>query len=305
MLRHGLLRGSFVPDRSQRELRELVRYRRSMIRNRATEVNRLQKVLEGANIKLSSVISDVTGVSGTAILQVIVEGVADPTRLARLGNSRLKASREELAEALEGVVGTHQRMLLGVIIRHIEYLDSEVAVLDKEVEKRMCPVAEEVKAIDAIPGVGRRTAEEILSETGTDMSRFPSADHITSWAKICPGSNESAGKQKSGRTGKGNPWLRAALVGAAWAAVRTKGAYYAQRYRQLSARRGKKRAVFAIARSILVAIYHILKRGTPYHELGEDYLLNLNRDHLMHAAIRRLEKLGYQVQVSETTPAAT
>ena len=212
LLQHGLLTSSFVPDRAQRELRELVRYRRKLVQTRSSEVQRLQKVLEGANLKLSSVISDVTGVSGMAILNAIVEGETDPETLASFGNERLKASKEELAEALDGIQGDHQRMLLKSQFRHIEFLNQELERLDHEVAKRTVPFATELKTVDDIPGIGRRGAEDILAEIGTDMNQFPSDAHLSSWAKVSPGSNESAGKKKSGRTGKGNPWLRSALV---------------------------------------------------------------------------------------------
>jgi len=294
LLQHGLLTSSFVPDRAQRELRELVRYRRRLVQTRSSEVQRLQKVLEGANLKLASVISDVTGVSGMAILTAIIEGETDPAILAALGGARLKASKEELTEALDGIQGHHQRMLLKSQFRHIQFLNDELKRLDEEVAKRTLPFLEAVQVLDEIPGIGRRGAEDILAEIGTDMDQFPSDAHIASWAKVSPGSNESAGKKKSCRTGKGNPWLRSALVEAAWAAVRKKDSFYADLYRRLSARRGKLRAIVAVARRILQTIYFMLKRKEPYREIGPA-LQQANRDNQARRAVSRLNKLGYKV----------
>ncbi len=299
LLQHGLLTSSFVPDRAQRELRELVRYRRKLVQTRSSEVQRLQKVLEGANLKLSSVISDVTGVSGMAILNAIVEGETDPETLASFGNERLKASKEELAEALDGIQGDHQRMLLKSQFRHIEFLNQELERLDHEVAKRTVPFATELKTVDDIPGIGRRGAEDILAEIGTDMNQFPSDAHLSSWAKVSPGSNESAGKKKSGRTGKGNPWLRSALVEAAWAAVKKKDSFYGDLYRRLSVRRGKLRAIIAVARRILQTIYFMLKRKEPYRELNNAELEQANREHRARRAVKQLTKLGYHVTLEQ------
>ena len=225
LLRHGLLRGSYVPSRPERELRELVRHRRTLIRQRAETVNRIQKVLEGANIKLASVASDVLGASGRAMLEAMVAGEEDPAQLASLARGTLKGKRAELEEALEGSLRPHQRLLLASLLRQVEFLDREIAGLDEEVARRMRPFEPALEQLDTIPGIGRRLAEEIVAETGTDMSRFPTEAHLASWAKVCPGNHESAGKRLSGRTGKGNPWLRTALVEAAWAAARTKGTF--------------------------------------------------------------------------------
>lgn len=228
LLRHGLLRGSFIPSRSQRELRELVRYRRSLIEEQSREANRIQKVLEGANIKLGDVATDVLGKTGREILECLVKGETDAEKLAGLARGRLKKKREQLAEALVGIIGPHQHMMLEIQLRHIDFLEQEIARLDREIEERMRPFAEALERVDEIHGVGRRNAEEILAETGVDMSRFPSEAHLASRASICPGNNESAGKRLSGKTRKGNPYLRAALVRAARAAARTKGTYLAR-----------------------------------------------------------------------------
>ena len=295
LLKHGLVRGSFIPDRPQRELRELLRYRRSLVQERAREVNRIQKVLEGANIKLSSVVSDVVGVSGRAMLNALIQGTDDPQVLAELAQGKLRNKRDALASALQGLVGPHQRTLLQSQLGHLDYLDGAIARLDGEVASRTVPFEKAVAQVDALPGVGRRVAEEVLGEIGLDMSRFPTSAHLASWAKVCPGNNESAGKRKSGSTGKGNKWLRSALVEAAWSAVRAKDTYFAALYRRLAARRGKKRAILAVAHAILVTIYHMLRDGTVYEDLGANYFDERNRQYAVAAAVRRVERLGYRV----------
>ncbi|MDP2954769.1 MAG: IS110 family transposase, partial [Chloroflexota bacterium] len=262
LLRHGLLRGSYIPERPQRELRELVRSRRVLIRERAEVVNRIQKALEGANIKLGSVACDVVGVSGRAMLEAIVQGRKTPKELASLAKGKLRKKRPELEEALEGLVDEHLRFMLGMHLRHVEFLEGQITTLDEEVEKRMGPLGEALERVDSIPGLGRRLAQEVLVETGVEMGRFPTDAHLASWAKLCPGNNESAGKRKSGSIGGGNPWLRSALVEAAWAAARTHNTYLSAQYHRLAARRGAKRAIVAVAHSILVIIYNLLKDKT-------------------------------------------
>jgi len=239
LLRHGLLRASFIPDRGQRELRELVRYRRTLINERTDVVRRIQKVLEGANIKLGDVASDVMGVSGRAMLWALAEGREDPAELAQLAKTSLRRKSAELQLALEGSVSTHQRAMLGRQLRHVEFLEQEIQELNVEIEERMRPFDAGIDLIDGIWGLGRRSAEAILAETGIDMRRWPSDRHTTSWAKICPGNNESAGKRRSGWTGKGNPWLRTSLVEAAWGVSRKPDSYFGALYRRLATRRGK------------------------------------------------------------------
>mgnify|MGYP005856085561 CR=1 FL=1 len=299
LLRHGLLRGSFIPDRPQRELQELVRYRRSLIQERSREVNRVQKVLEGANIKLASVAANVLGVSGRAMLEALVRGEEDPSVLAALARGRLKKKQGELERALRGMLGAHQRMLLSAQLRHIDFLDQEIARLDVEIAERMRPFEEDLGRMGTLPGVGRRTSEEIVAVIGTDMSRFPSAHHLASWAKMCPGNEESAGKRRSGRTGRGNPLLRAAVVEAAWAASHTKNTYLSAYYHRLASRRGRKRAVVALGHTILLIIYRILKDKTTYLDLGADYFERKNKEATVRRAIRRLEALGYSVEIHE------
>jgi transposase len=255
LLRHGLLRASFVPPRPQRELRELTRYRTSLVRERSREANRIQKTLEGANLKLGDVASNVLGVSGQAILRALVAGTTDPGALADLARGRLRDKRAALERALCGGVGPHQRFLLGEQLRHLAALDDSIARVSAEIAARVRPMAAALEALDTIPGVARRTAEALVAEVGTDLARFPSAAHLASWAGLCPGNHQSAGKRQSGRTRKANPWLRAALTEAAQGAGRTKQTYLGAPYRRLAARRGAKRASVAVGHSTLVIAY--------------------------------------------------
>lgn len=295
LLHHGLVRGSYIPDRGQRELRELVRHRRTLIQERSRVVNRLQKVLEGANIKLSSVVSDVTGVSGRAMLQALATGEERPEALADLARGRLQEKRPVLEEALRGVMGSHQRLMLQSHLRHLAFLESEVDRLSKEVAERMRPFEEAMQRLDDIPGLGPRTLQDLLAETGLDMTRFPSDGHFASWAKVCPGNHQSAGKRRSSSIGHGNRWLRAARVEAAWAAVRTKDSYFGALYRRIAARRGGKRAILAVAHALLVTLYHLLRTGQPYRDLGRNYFDERHRLQTVHRAVRRIERLGYHV----------
>ena len=221
LLRHGLLRGSYIPDRPQRELREVVRYRRSLIREQGRIISRIQKTLEGANIKLSSVATDVVGVSGRIILQAMINGVEDPKELAAMAKGKLRKKMQSLEDALQGQMGSHQRRLIECELDHLDFLNKKIAKLDADIAERLQPYEHILKQIDTIHGIGQRAAEEIFAEIGPDVvSRFPNAHHLASWAKICPGNNESAGKRKNGKTGKGNPWLRSVLVEVAWSAIR-------------------------------------------------------------------------------------
>jgi transposase len=297
LLRHGLLKGSYIPKREQRELRELIRYRRSLIEERAREVSRIQKVLEGANIKLSSVASNVLGKSGRAMIEAMIAGETDPGTLSELAKRKLKSKEVDLKRALNGLMGPHQKLMLGAQLRHIDYLDEEMSRLDEEIKKRMLPFEEDLELLDTIPGVGRRTAETIAAEIGLDMNQYPSAAHLCSWAGLCPGQNESAGKRISGKTRKGNKKLRSTLVEAAKAAARTKGTYLSSQYHRIAARRGANRATVAVAHSILSMTYYIIKRKQPYMELGPTYYEERKRDVIIKQSIRKLESLGVSVTV--------
>ena len=304
LLRHGLLRASFIPDRPQRELRELTRYRTSLIRERAAEVNRVQTVLEGANIKLAAVASDLTGVSGRAMLAALLDGHMDAAAMAQLAQGKLRAKIAQLEQALVGQFGAHQRFMIAQQLVHIDTLDEIIARVSVEIAERVHPFAQEIAQLDSITGVGQRTAEAVVAEVGVDMTRFPTSDHLTAWAGLAPGNNESAGKRRSGKTRKGSPWLRAVLIEAAHAAGRTKDTYLGAQYRRLLARKGKKRAAVAVARSILVIAYHILRDHEPYHDLGASYLDQRDRQAVERRLVRRLEALGYDVSLQPKEPAA-
>jgi transposase len=297
LMRHGLLKPSFIPPRPQRELRELVRYRISLVRERADEANRIQKVLEGGNIKLGSVVWDILGKSGRAILTAIAAGTSTPEELAALADSRVRATPEELAEALRGRLNEHQRMLLRMQLDHVRYLDQQVEALDAEVAKRLAPFEAQLRQLDTIPGINERAAENIVAVIGVDMSRFPNADHLVSWGGMCPGSNESAGKRRTARTRKGNPILRSTLTQAGQAAGRTKNTYLGATYRRIAARRGKKRAAVAVGRSILEIAYFVLRDGVAYEELGANYYDERKKDAVVRNAVKRLERLGYRVAI--------
>lgn len=297
LLRHGLLKGSYIPNRDQRELRELVRYRKSLVGERSREINRMQKVLEGCNIKLSSVATDITGVSAKAMLKAIIDGAEDTAVVARLAKGKMKNKQRELEKALAGLIGEHQKMILLAQLKHIEFMDQQILGLNKEIEERMRPFEEVLALLETIPGVGRRTSEDIVAEIGIDMSRFPSDGHISSWTGISPGNNESAGKRKSGKTTKGNKSLRSTLVLAARSAARTKNTYLSAQYRRIASRRGGNRAAVAVGHTILIIAYHIIKKREPYKELGADYFDQRKKDVVVNNAIKRLKDLGYKVTV--------
>jgi transposase len=304
LLRHGLVRASFIPDRAQRELRELTRYRTALIRERADEVNRLQKTLEGANIKLAAVLTDVSGVSGQAILDALVSGEEDPARLADLAHWRVQRKREALERSLVGLLTPTLKFVVQRQLRHIRELDDLIAECDAEVEQQLRPFADPVARLDEIPGVGTRTAQVLVAELGIDMTRFPSHRHAAAWAGLCPGNNQSGGKRRRARTRKGSPWLKAALAEAAWAAGRCKDGYLPTQFRRLAARRGRKRAIVAVGHTILVIAYHLLARGTSYTDLGTDHLDLRDAERVKRRAVQHLQALGYQVQLTTPTAAA-
>lgn len=298
LMQHGLLTGSFVPTREQRELRELTRYRRTLIDERADEVNRLQKVLEGGNIKLGDVASDVMGKSGRTMLKAIVAGETNPETLASFALGRMKGKEEQLKEALYGTLNEHQSMMLKMQLDHIEYLDRMIEKLDQEVAERLRPLDELIDRLDEIPGVGRRSAEEILAEIGIDMSRFPTDRHLASWAGMSPGNNESAGKRKSGRTPHGNPHLRRTLVQCAHSAAKTRNTYLGAQFKSISSRRGGKRAAVAVGHSILTVIYHMIKNRTQYEDPGSNFLDRIKQERTVEHAVKRLESVGFAVSIT-------
>ena len=304
LLRHGLVRASFVPARPQRELRELTRYRTTLVRDRSTAVNRLQKTLEGANLKLGSVASNVVGLSGRQILEALLGGTTDPATLADLARGKLRAKLPELERALTAQFGAHHRFLVAQHLAQLDFLDEQLAVVSAEIAERLRPFDAAIARLDTLPGVGRSTAEVLLAELGTDMGQFPSARDLASWAGLCPGQDQSAGKRRSGKTRKGNPWLRTALVEAAQGAARTKDSYFAAQYRRLARRRGRKRALVAVAHSVLVRVYYLLRRGTSYDELGGNYFDERDRHAIERRLVRRLEQLGHKVTLEPADPAA-
>lgn len=298
---HGLVRASFIPPAPIRELRELTRYRKGLIQARSREVNRAQKVLEAANIKLSTVVADLFGVSGRAMLRALIAGEQDPARLAALAKGSLRRKGDQLVPALTGRFLASHGFLLAQILDHVEYLERQIATVSDEVARRCGPFEPAVAVLETIPGVGRATAEVLLAETGGDMRRFPTARHLASWVGVCPGNNESAGKRRTGRTRKGNRWLRAALCEAAWAASRTKGTYLQSQFRRLAFARakGSKKALIAVGHSILIAVWHMLTHRVPYRDLGPLHLSPVEPERAKRVLVRKLEQLGYDV-----TPAA-
>jgi len=299
LLEHGLLRGSFIPPRPIRQLRDLTRYRKTLIRQRADETNRVQKVLEDANIKLGDVARDILGASGRAMLQALIAGERDAAKLAELAKGLLRRKREALAAALTGRFSDHHAFLVHQLLTHIDELNRHIATCDARIMEALRPFAAQVERLQTIPGVGQRTTEVILAEIGPDMDPFPTAGHLASWAGLCPGNHESAGKRKTGRTRKGNQWLRAALVEAAWAASHTHRTYLASLFARVARRRGVKKAAVAVAHSILVSAWHILTRDVAYADLGPDHFDHIKMERLTRYHIRRLEQLGLKVTIEK------
>ena len=341
LLRHGLLKASFVPTQGQRDLRDLTRQRTNLVRDRATAINRLQKVLEWANIKLGSVATNVVGVSGRAMLEAIVQGQLQPEQMASLAKGSLRNKQETLKDALTGYVNDHHRFMITHALEQIDFLGEQIEQFDNEIELRLVKLGHEgqdpdsdpnpdagqetsaasspaatpdklplawkeaVELLNTMPGIGTRAAESILAEIGVDMARFGSAEHLASWAKVSPGNNESAGKRYSGRTGKGNRWLRTILVQSAKAGVRKKNSFFSAMHHRLVVRRGANRATMAVARHMLVAIYHMLDKHEPYRDLGGGYYDDRDKNNLVGRMTKRLNGLGFDVipHIDAATPA--
>lgn len=304
LMRHGLIRGSFIPPKPIRELRDLTRYREKLIQQRSSELNRLQKFLEDANIKLSSVVSDINGVSAQDMIKHLIADDMTSKEMAQLAKGVLRVKTKELEKSLEGCLTDHHRFILRVTLRMIASYDAAIAKLGMEIDKRMKPFREEAERLQSIPGVKKKTVEKVIAEIGVDMSHFPSDAHIASWAGISPGNNESAGKRRSGRAKPGNAWLKKTLTEAAWAASKTKDSYLGARYRRLAARRGKKRAAVAVGHTILIMAYHVIKEQSTYKELGADYFDRLNERHLIKRLTSRIIALGYDVELKKPPLAA-
>jgi len=295
LLRHGLLRASFIPAQSQRHLRDLTRYRTHLIEERSRLTNRLQAMLEDANIKVAAVVTDIRGVSARAILEALIAGETDTTRLADLARGRLRSKRDALNAAVVGRVLPHHAFLLTEQLSHLDYLDEAMAHVTREIEQRLQEEQEAIDLLDTVPGISQKAAQVLLAELGSDLTRFPDAKHLASWVGICPGNAESGGKRLSGKTRKGNIWLRQVLIEIAHVASKTTDTYLAAQYRRIAARRGKKRALIALAHTILVIIYQILTKRETYHELGGAYFDERERQLVERRLVHRLQRLGYAV----------
>ena len=302
LLRHGLLKASFIPPQPIRQLRELTRYRKTLVQERAQEVNRLQKVLELANVKLSAVATDILGKSGRSILAALLEGERDQQVLAELARGRMRSKRAQLQDALTGRLQPHHLVLLERMLEHVDFIDASLAQLQQAIDTCLAPFEEALELVQTIPGVQAKAASTIVAEIGVDMTRFPSAKHLASWAGVCPGNKESGGKRLSGKTTNGNTYLRAVLTEVVWVVSRMKDNYLAAQYHRLARRLGKKKAAVAVAHSILVMVYHILRTHKPYTELGAHYFDQLDAERVQQHHVHRLEQLGYTVTLSPTGP---
>lgn len=300
LLQHGMLRDSFIPTREQRELREATRYRNSIIQERARAINRLQKMLEGANIKITSVLNSVQGVTCRNLIEYVLENDEEITieKANELVITKIHAKLEDVVRAMDGIITQFQKILMKEVIKHIDELTERISQMDKIIDEYMKEYEKNKKKLDNIPGIGKRSAEIILAEIGQDMRRFPTAGHLCSWAGVCPGNNESAGKRRSGKTRKGNKTLKVILTQCAQAAVKRKDSFFYAQYQRIAMRRGKKRAILAVAHSILIAIYYMIKEDKEYEDLGSNFYNQFNTEKKANSYIKKLKELGYEVQIN-------
>jgi transposase len=303
LLQYGLLRGSYIPPRPQRELRDLTRMRTQLTREMSSVANRIHKVLEDTNIKLGVVATDILGVSGRNMIQALIAGETDTVKLADMARGRLRDKIPLLEQALVGKITEHHQFMLKALMDQLIYLEGQIERFNQRIEEAARPFEKAITALIPIPGYERVSAQTVIAEIGPDMNPFPTDDHLCSWAKICPGNNESAGKRKSGKTGHGNRWLRSILTQVAWAASHKKNSYFQAQYRRLAGRRGKKKAIVAVAHSILIVTYYILKFERSYKDLGGDYFDRLSRDKICRYHVKRLQDLGYRVNLTEENAA--
>ena len=299
LLECGLLRGSFVPPPAIRELRDLTRYRKRLVEQRTEEVLRLHGVLQRAGIKLSSVASNILGVSGRAMLEALVEGKQDATAMAELARGSLRGKMPLLRKALEGHFTAHHRVMISQMLGHIDYLEEAITTLSREVDERLKPFRRQHSLLKTIPGFQDRTADTVISEIGVDMSRFPSEGHLSSLMGVCPGNNRSAGKRKPEKIRRGGRWLKPALTEAAWAAVRQNDSYLSAQYHLLVPHKGKKKAIVAVCHSMLIAAYHMLQNDVPYHDLGPDFFIRRNKEAIQRRCLRQLHELGFEVELKK------
>jgi len=298
LMAHGLIRPSFVPDEPTQQMRDLLRTRKQFVRERSTHTQRIQKTLEDANIKLDSVITDIVGLSGRRMIEALIAGQTDPQDLAALAHGRIHATKEELEAALRGRVRGHHRFMLRLHLNHLQAVEEAIASIDQEVSAQLEPFRLAVEMLTTIPGISSLAAEVMVSEIGIDMSRFKTEGHLISWAGLCPKNDESAGKRRSNRMKKGAPWLKTTLIQCAWAASRTKGSYLQAQYLRIRSRRGPKKAIGAVAASILTAAYHMLKNGTLYQDLGASHFDNRDKGKQVLRLVNRLQNLGFAVQIT-------
>ena len=303
LLQHGMLKDSYIPSREQRELREATRYRKSLVQERTRGLNRLQKMLEGANIKITTQLSNVLGVTSRNLIEYVLEN-EEPLTMEKANElvvTRIHAKLEDVVRAMDGIVTPFQKIMMKEVIKHIDELTKRISEMDNLIDEYMKEYEKNKKKLEKIPGIGKRSSEIILAEIGQDMNRFPTAGHISSWSGVCPGNNESAGKRRSGKTRKGNKILKSALVECAQSAVQHKSSFFYAQYQRISMRRGKKRALLAVAHTMLIAIYYMIKEDKEYIDLGADFYNKFNKEKKANAYMKKLKELGYDVQIAQAS----